>query len=264
MDNKEYNDFWRTCSSLYDTFEKRSKGELPEMESSKSLARLLKQESGDREISILDAGCGMGHYYVSIKKNLPNAVYEGCDVTTRYIEGARKIWKDEPVNFTFGSIGDLPYPDRSFDYVVCNNVILHIPPPVYSSLRDLIRVAKSAVIIRTPISNRTYFIKELRNYDDDLGRKNGHQTVAKDIDDATTEFNYLNLYEKRHLTEIAHDAANKLGISISIDYVRDTEFSEFDNANENESRTATRVINGMQISGPIILDWHYIIIKLSH
>jgi ubiquinone/menaquinone biosynthesis C-methylase UbiE len=259
MENERYNEFWESCDILHDTFEKRSTGELPEMESSKSLAALLEKEGQGRKISVLDAGCGLGHYYVSIKKRLPDAAYEGCDVTARYIERAKDLWKDAPVKFTRAQIGKMPYSDCSFDYVVCINVILHIPPPVYSAVRDILRVCRKAAIIRTPIAERTYFIKELRSYD--LSEGGGRRRTAKEIDDATTEFNYLNLYEKRHLDEIIIDAAAELEVPVSIEWRRDEAYKAFDNTKENDSRTATRVINGLQVSGAIILDWHYIIIR---
>lgn len=68
--NRSKTDSWRLwskCTSYGDILFKRATGELPEMESSKSLVKIM----GDvfrPGVSILDVGCGAGHYYRTFLK----------------------------------------------------------------------------------------------------------------------------------------------------------------------------------------------------
>lgn len=253
--------FWDRCESLYRLFERRAKGELPEMESSKSVARLIKSHCGDRPVSLLDAGCGLCHYLISLKKVLPEIRYTGCDISFRYIRRGQELWQEERLNLSQASVGRLPFRDRSFDYVMCNNVLLHLPPPPFEAVKDLMRVSRDVTIIRTPISERTYFIKEIRNYD--WSDSNVVRNIdAKVLDEHNAEFNYFNLYAREHLIEMIQIAASELQREISIDFRQDTDFRLFDNTKEAQSRTATQVVDGRQVSGSIITDWHFIIIKV--
>ena len=260
----EYNKFWAACESLCSSFEKRAKGELPEMESSKSVARLVNKLAGGRQLSLLDAGCGTGHYYVSLQRKAPQVAYTGCDVTASYIEKAQEIWKGKPVTFRQAEIGKLPYTDHSFDFVLCSNVLLHIPPPVFSAIKDLIRVAREVTIIRTPVADRSYFIKEVRDYGQEMKNNADEQMDVRYLDEQHAPFNHFNLYENRHLQGMIKKAAEELGISVEIEFQRDVDFKPFNNTQETSSRTATRVMDGKQISGSILLDWYYIIVRQRH
>lgn len=73
-------------------FSKRAKGILPEMESSKSIRKIIKKIMREY-YSILDVGCGVGHYFPPLKKLKLNFYYYGVDVTKKYIEEAKKYFK---------------------------------------------------------------------------------------------------------------------------------------------------------------------------
>jgi ubiquinone/menaquinone biosynthesis C-methylase UbiE len=53
------------------------------------------------------------------------------------------------VSFQFGDVLDLPFPDRSFDLVVCTEVLEHVEDPA-AALRELRRVARRAVLVTVP------------------------------------------------------------------------------------------------------------------
>ena len=256
----KYNKFWSLYDpKYYEAFEKRCRGLLPEMESSKSVAKLIKRLSAGKEVSLLDAGCGMGHYYVSLKKRVKMSRYEGCDVTRPYVDRANEIWREEPISFRQAQIGELPYRRKNFDLVMCNNVLLHIPPPVFPAVKDLMRVSRKLTVIRTPLADRTYFVKELRNFDPAVEKK--RKVNIKTLDDTRGVYNYFNLYEKSYIDEMVRAAAKELKVPVKVTYERDRDFRKFDNAAASGSRTATRVVKGKQVSGALVLDWHYVIIE---
>lgn len=91
--------------------------------------------------SVLDVGCGDGH----ITNHLPNELHVmGVDIS----EEALKHVKREKV---IGSIDKLPFPDNSFDLVMINDVLEHLPEDIHvKGLSELQRVAKKYILITVP------------------------------------------------------------------------------------------------------------------
>ena len=75
-------------------FYKRATGQLPEMESSKAAARRIAPHM-KAEGSMLDVGCGGGHYLPSLIRQigLPFS-YKGTDLTPAYIDLANEAFAD--------------------------------------------------------------------------------------------------------------------------------------------------------------------------
>src|SRR3989338_953484 len=136
---------WDKMPAYGETLYKRATGKSEDMESAKSLSEILASfyRSG---MKILDVGCGAGHYLRVFKSKLDkNIDYTGLDATKYYIRLARKAFNRS--QFLVGDIFDLPFGSNVFDIVVCNNVILHLPPPPTKAIAELIRVAKKYVVI---------------------------------------------------------------------------------------------------------------------
>src|SRR5438034_10610616 len=99
---------WDEEKHYGDLFYKRATGQSPEMESSKAAARLVKEfyKTGD---TLLDAGCGAGHYLRSLRGIVDEDIkYSGIDPTAYYIEMAEKAWHGS-ADFNVGSILDIPH-----------------------------------------------------------------------------------------------------------------------------------------------------------
>lgn len=91
----------------------------------------------------LDAGCGGGRFVIAMGKLGAKKVY-GVDISERAIEAARQRAKErslDNVEFVPGSVLNIPFPDKNFDYVVCSGVILLTPDP-YKAFCELVRVLK--------------------------------------------------------------------------------------------------------------------------
>lgn len=91
--------------------------------------------------SILDVGCGDGH----ITNYLPETIRViGLDIS----ESALKHVKREVV---IGDITRLPFPDKSIDLVMANDVLEHIVDSDYfNAIKELQRVAKKYLLITLP------------------------------------------------------------------------------------------------------------------
>lgn len=89
---------------------------------------------------LLDVGCGR----IGLAGFLPDVPVVGLDVE-QPVESAP--------NFTFrpGSVTALPFPDGSFPFVSCVDVLEHLPPDVRPlAVEELTRVASRAVLIAAP------------------------------------------------------------------------------------------------------------------
>jgi len=75
---------------------------------------------------VLDAGCGMGWYTEYLSKRNPNGVVYGVDIAPDAVAKGTELGID---NLLVGNIMRLPFPDDTFDYVACEEVIHHTPDP---------------------------------------------------------------------------------------------------------------------------------------
>jgi ubiquinone/menaquinone biosynthesis C-methylase UbiE len=99
--------------------------------------------------SILDVGCGKGFLLYEFTQVVPGARLAGIDISDYAIANA----KEEVRPFLqVGSAARLPYPDRSFDFVVSVNTLHNLYNfDLFQALKEIERVGRSAkhVIIET-------------------------------------------------------------------------------------------------------------------
>ena len=92
---------------------------------------LMAQAGLDKGMTILDAGCGIGGTARLLAQN-SGLVVHGIDLSKDFIDTAHLLnqWcgfaKDGPINLKQGSLLELPYPDRFFDAVLCQHVLLNL------------------------------------------------------------------------------------------------------------------------------------------
>jgi len=224
--DKENYRIWNNDNEYGKIFNERATGKRDDMECAKSLSLLLKKSIYKKHHSVLDVGCGAGHYLKTFRTYLdPSIDYTGCDITSYYIELARSTFDD--VTFNIEDIYNLTFDDDAFDIVLCNNVILHLPPHPIEAIKELIRVSKRYVIMRVPIGKLQYIIKEIK----------------------PKGWDYFNLYTL--------DDYYKMIGNYSITDKKDLSIV---NEKYHERKETTKKIDNSQVSGNILLDWHFIII----
>lgn len=83
----------------------------------------------DKELKILEIGCGPGALAESLHRWYPNAHITGLDRDTKFIEFAKEKVSD--ISFVEGDATDLPFPDNTFDVTISNTVQEHIEPSAF-------------------------------------------------------------------------------------------------------------------------------------
>ena len=73
---------------------------------------------------VLDAACGTGYGTQLLAQYAVSAV--GVDISEEAIEYACEQYQSDKINFCVASVEKLPFPDASFDVVVCFETLVHI------------------------------------------------------------------------------------------------------------------------------------------
>lgn len=94
--------------------------------------------------TILECGCGGGDDTEVLLK-LPFSEIHSFDLS-RAVDRSAKFNKDHRLTLSQASIFEIPYPDRSFDFVFCHRVLQHTPNPE-QALRMISKKVKKGGIL---------------------------------------------------------------------------------------------------------------------
>ena len=119
------------------------------------LATIDMIDAGNNDpIKILDIGCGIGIYDFNILKRFSKAKIIGVDISKPQVELASKIAKEnnlaDRISFLSGDIEELEI-DNQFDYIICTEVIEHLPDPT-KAFENIVNICNknTKVIISVP------------------------------------------------------------------------------------------------------------------
>jgi ubiquinone/menaquinone biosynthesis C-methylase UbiE len=96
----------------------------------------------EKHIHILDIGCGDGLFLSAILKHFADSfpVVAGVDISPQRVDKAKELL---PIGtFCTGQADNLPFPDGTFDLVMCNALLHHVPD-VFTALTEMIRVCRT-------------------------------------------------------------------------------------------------------------------------
>jgi len=191
------NNIWDHSAAVRELYLRRARDEAEEMTCAGQAAELLRGLA-EPEDSVLDVGCGSGHFYHALRRRNIRVVYHGLDATAAFIEIARR---ELPA---FGLPGDRMHAMRiedfrgSADHVVCMNVLSNLDN-FHRPLERMLRAARKSVILRESIKDGT-----VTTY------------VRDDFLDPGIELKvYVNAYDRGEVTQFIR--ANGFGVEEVVD-----------------------------------------------
>jgi ubiquinone/menaquinone biosynthesis C-methylase UbiE len=103
----------------------------------------------------LDVGCGTANRCMLAAKHFGVREYVGIDHSTASLEIARAVAAEESFDRFVAVEGDLfsiPYPDASFDVVMCQGVLMTTTDP-FRGLKELVRVCRPGGLVAIYVYN---------------------------------------------------------------------------------------------------------------
>jgi SAM-dependent methyltransferase len=125
----------------------RSKNPLVRRLVGRFLHRVSELAVVERPRRILEVGCGEGIVLATLAARLPGTRLDGLELDETALRDARV--RCPGATLVRGDACALPFGNRSFDLVVCLEVLEHLPEPA-RALRELRRVARGGCLLSVP------------------------------------------------------------------------------------------------------------------
>ncbi|WP_085906808.1 class I SAM-dependent methyltransferase [Kiloniella majae] len=180
MNSKAFSDFniWDHSQIVKDLYRRRARDEVEEMTCAQQAIELLVQHAGEGD-TLIDAGCGSGYFFHSIRRRNLTIDYHGFDQTESLIN----IGKEElpPFGLSKEKLQVCRLEDFSgnADHVLCLNVLSNIDN-YHRPLERLLLASRKTLILRESIASKSSYKYVHDTYLDDDVHLNVHvNTYAK-------------------------------------------------------------------------------------
>jgi len=154
--------------NLYDKY--RTRNPLARVLMRRFLRTVAELTRGTAAQSVLEVGCGEGHLTQYLFQQLAPMHFAACDLSLERVEPSIS----RSIELCEASVYTLPYAARSFDLVVCCEVLEHLEFPE-RAVQEIARVSRQWALFSTP--NEPFFrgMNLLRGaYLGSLGNTPGH------------------------------------------------------------------------------------------
>jgi SAM-dependent methyltransferase len=142
---------WQHSATVFDLYRQRARDEAEEMTCAAQAAELLAEVSKPGD-TLLDAGCGSGYFYHSLRRRGLGLKYYGIDATARFIElGRREL---AATGLPSDHLRTLRIEDfrGMADHVLCMNVLSNLDN-YHRPLERLLLAAAKTLILRESIKD---------------------------------------------------------------------------------------------------------------
>lgn len=146
---------WQHSATVRDLYERRCRGLAEEMTCHAQAAALLAPHVAPGD-TMLDAGCGSGYFFHSLRRRGIEANYQGIDATESLITlGQRYL---PPFGLPSGNLHTMRIEDMTaeVDHVICINVLSNIDN-YHRPLERLLLSARKTVILRESCSEKASY-----------------------------------------------------------------------------------------------------------
>jgi len=143
---------WEHSASVRELYAKRARAEAEEMTCHQQAAGLLAPLCKPGE-SLLDAGCGSGYFFHSLKRAGLGLEYYGIDATRCLIDLGREALPRFGLSAERLQTMRIEDLDGAVDHVVCINVLSNIDN-YHRPLERLLSVARKTLVLRESLAER--------------------------------------------------------------------------------------------------------------
>lgn len=99
------------------------------------------------KVRILDAGCGEGFVTGMLQEEFRDAEIVGLEYSAEVLAMAES--RNPGIRFVRGDVAHMPFGPRSFDIVLCTEVLEHLVQPE-DALKEMVRVARKVILLTVP------------------------------------------------------------------------------------------------------------------
>lgn len=102
---------------------------------------------------VLDIGCGQGDYFNGVLEHIPDGWYIAADLSIGMVRRARQHTNASQVEFVVQDAQALTFPDNSFDIVLANHMLYHVPD-LNRALAEIHRVLRPDGMLMTAVNSQ--------------------------------------------------------------------------------------------------------------
>ena len=151
LDGWRANNIWDHSASVLALYTQRARNEAEEMTCAAQAAELLRGIAQPGE-SLLDAGCGSGYFFHSLKARAIDLEYRGIDATARFIEIGRQHLPVAGLPADRLAVARIEDLEGEVDHALCMNVLSNLDN-YHRPLERLLRLARRSVVLRESIKD---------------------------------------------------------------------------------------------------------------
>lgn len=154
MNRKNLKKIWLQVSPDY--YEKGIKRNLWQNIWHNSKWRIIKKLIQKNATRVLDVGCASGWLTSRIAHVLPRAKVVGVDISPKMITYAKVAHPE--VNFICADAHKLPFPNKSFDLIVCTETLEHVVDPL-KVLKEIRRCLSNKGIVIISMDSGSFLFR---------------------------------------------------------------------------------------------------------
>jgi len=109
-------------------------------------AMALTYVPGFEELSLVDLGCGVGHYATFIHQQWPEMLYTGIDASQAMVDVAQEHCKNPRAEFFCFSLDNYDYPSKFYQIALHSQALEYTPHPA-ENLAHLLRQGPRYIIL---------------------------------------------------------------------------------------------------------------------